>query len=176
MDALLANIHITCKCLTFTGLSPVAPLTFACFGSYIAKNGNIPLGHRFTTLARSLLDKLDANEVAGQVMLMAAEVQCFTEPMQALHELKAEGESVAISVGDTHWACLNRIQYCAGMYYAGANLLMVHDKVMEAHQLMKWQDMNVFVFILIIQRSLSILLGNRVVTFDTTIPRQKMIL
>jgi hypothetical protein len=161
--------------LIFTGLSPVAPLTFACFGSYLAKIGNVPVGHRFTTLARSLLDKLDAKEVAGEVMLVAAEVQCFTEPMQALHELRTVGEAAALSVGDSLWASLNRLQYCSSMFYAGAHLLTVYDKVTKAHQFIKQQDKNVLVFISMTQRSLNILLGKEAATIDHTNPRQRLL-
>jgi predicted ATPase len=160
--------------LTFTGLSPVAPLTFACFGSYLAKIGNVPVGYRFTSLARSLLDKLDAKEVAGEVILLSVEVRCFTEPMQALDDLKSEGEAAALSVGDSLWACLNRLQYCSSMFYAGTNLLIVYGKVMEARHFIKQQDENVLFFILVLERSLNILLGKEAVFFVTTIPRQKM--
>jgi hypothetical protein len=162
--------------LIFTGLSPVAPLTFACFGTYLAKIGNVPVGHRFTALAQSLLDKLNAKEVAGEVFLYAAEVRCFTEPMQALHELRTVGEAAALSVGDSLWACLNRLQYCSSMFYAGANLLIVYGKVTEAHHFIKQQDENVLVFISIIERSLSLLLGKEAAFLATTNPRQKMIL
>jgi hypothetical protein len=161
--------------LAFTGLSPVAPLTFAIFGSYLAKIGNVPVGHRFTTLARSLLDKLDAKEVAGSVMLMAAEVQSYTEPMQALHELRTVGEAAALSVGDALWACLNRMQYCSSMFFAGTNLLIVYGKVVDAHHFIKQQDKNVLVYISVIERSLSFLLGREAAFLDSTNPREKMI-
>jgi hypothetical protein len=153
----------------------VAPLAFSCFGSYIAKNGNIPLGRCFTIIARSLVDRLGAKEVAGEVMLEAAEVRCYTEPMQALHDLKTEGESAALSVGDTHWACLNRIQYCSDLLWAGTNLSIVHDKVVKAHHFIKQLDANISVFVLIVQRTLNVLLGKEAATLDSTNPRQKMI-
>jgi hypothetical protein len=154
----------------------VAPLTFVLFGSYLAKIGKVPVGQRFTTLARSLLDKLDAKEVAGQVMFLAEQIQCYTEPMQALHELKSEGEAAALSVGDTHWACSIRYIYCSDLLLAGTHLSIVNDKAIEAHQFIKGQqDKNVLVFISMTQRSLNILLGKEAATIDHTNPRQRLL-
>jgi hypothetical protein len=95
--------------------------------------------------------------------------------MQALHELRTVGEAAALSVGDSLWASLNRLQYCSSMFYAGAHLLTVYDKVTKAHQFIKAQDKNVLVLISIIQRSMSLLLGKEAAFLVTTNPRQKMI-
>jgi hypothetical protein len=95
--------------------------------------------------------------------------------MQALHEVKTEGESAALSVGDTHWACLNRYVYCTDHLWAGTNLSIINDKVSEAHHFIKQQDANILVFVLIMQRSVNLLLGKEATTLDNTNPRQKMI-
>jgi hypothetical protein len=106
----------------------VAQLEFVCFGSYLAKNGDILLGQRFTSLARSLLDKLDAKEVAGQVMFLAKQVQCYTEPMQALLGFRTDAEAASLLVGDTHWACSIRHICCSDLLWAGTHLSIVNDK------------------------------------------------
>lgn len=99
-----------------TGLGHASPITFACYGSYLAKLGMINgAGRRFIFLSESLLDKLFDVESAGQVIGITSEVRCFIEPAQAANELRIQGESRAVSVGDIQWACLNRMRYCAGM-------------------------------------------------------------
>ena len=50
------------------GLSPSAPLTFACFGSYLAKLGNLLVGYRFALLGKTLLNKLGAHESTGELI------------------------------------------------------------------------------------------------------------
>lgn len=50
------------------GLSPLAPLTFACFGSYLAKLGDLLAGHKFALLAKSLLSKHETCESKGEVL------------------------------------------------------------------------------------------------------------
>jgi hypothetical protein len=60
------------------------------------------------------------------------------------------------------------------MFYAGAHLLTVYDKVTKAHQFIKQQDENILFFILILERSLNILFGKEAAFLVTTNPLQKM--
>ena len=87
------------------GLSPTAPIVFVCFGSLLAKAGNLQLGYQFANLSHRLLDKLNANEIRGEVITAVTEIQCFVEPMLATNELRAQGEQAAILAGDVYFGC-----------------------------------------------------------------------
>jgi hypothetical protein len=142
------------------GLSPDAPFGFACFGSYLAQLGNISAGNRFILLARALLNKLNAKEKAGEVIAVVAEVTCFVEPLLAANELRIQGEAAALLVGDTYWACLCRLQYCADLLWGGTHLSAVNEKVSNAHFFIKQHEhKSILTFLLIIQKSVRLLLG-----------------
>ena len=105
------------------GLSPESSIGFACFGLLLAKQGDIKLGYRLALPEKSLLDKFpNTKEVEGEVLLVIAEMQCFTEPLQATQELRIQGESASISAGDIHFACINRNRYCVYLFHGGENL------------------------------------------------------
>lgn len=113
-------------------MSPASPIGFAFFGSLLAKLDNIRLGHAFMMLAKRLLYRLDAKDIAGEVIGVGIEVQCFVEPMLAANERRTEGESVAMKAGDIHSACLNRALYCLTLLWAGVNLSVVHETMSTA--------------------------------------------
>ena len=50
------------------GMSPVSPIGFVHFASYVAKLGDIRGGYHYVKLARSLLDKVGSRESAGEVI------------------------------------------------------------------------------------------------------------
>jgi hypothetical protein len=142
------------------GLSPDAPFGFACFGSCLAQLGNISVGNRFILLARALLNKLNAKESAGEVIAAIAEVTCFVEPLLAANELRIQGEAAALLVGDTYWACLCRLQYCADLLWGGTHLSAVNEKVSNAHFFIRQHEHKaILTFLLIIQKSVSLLVG-----------------
>ncbi|KAL7485069.1 hypothetical protein ACHAW6_010670, partial [Cyclotella cf. meneghiniana] len=129
------NPFVTLKMVELTilhGLSPASPIGFAFFGSLLAKLDNIRLGHAFMMLAKRLLYRLDAKDIAGEVIGVGIEVQCFVEPMLAANERRTEGESVAMKAGDIHSACLNRALYCLTLLWAGVNLSVVHETMSTA--------------------------------------------
>eukprot|EP00956_Cyclotella_meneghiniana_P008867 scaffold12139_cov60-Cyclotella_meneghiniana.AAC.3 len=94
-------------------LSPQAPLTFAYFGAYLARLGDLSTGYRFVMLGKTLLNKLGAREQTGE----ASEIQMYVEPSLSVLEVQQQGERAALLVGDMLWACLNRHMYC--QYGAG---------------------------------------------------------
>jgi hypothetical protein len=63
LDCYLSDFYIF-----LLGLCPASPFGFACFGSFIAKMGNIAAGHRFVLLAKSLLNKVNARETTGEML------------------------------------------------------------------------------------------------------------
>ncbi|KAL3801796.1 hypothetical protein HJC23_001192 [Cyclotella cryptica] len=160
------SVHpfVTLKMVQLTmlyGLSPVSPIGFVYFGSLLANRGSIRLGHRFTLLAKDLLEKLEAGEVAGEVICVATEVVRFIEPLQAaIESLAIQGESAAMAGGDIRWACINRLQYCTMMFWACPSLSVVYDKFCEASRFMKEQHHRASLsFMLPFQETTLILMG-----------------
>ncbi|KAL7480275.1 hypothetical protein ACHAW6_005968 [Cyclotella cf. meneghiniana] len=155
---------VTLKMVQLTmlyGLSPVSPIGFVYFGSLLANRGNIGLGHQFTLLAKGLLEKLEAGEVAGEVICVATEVARFIEPLHTAREsLTIEGESAAMAGGDIRWACLNRLQYCTMMFWACPSLSVVNEKFCEASRFMReHQHRASLSFMLPFQETTLILMG-----------------
>ncbi|KAL3790207.1 hypothetical protein HJC23_005579 [Cyclotella cryptica] len=146
----------------FFGLSPVSPIGFVYFGSLLAKRGNIRVGLRFTLLAKALLNKLEASEIAGEVICVATEVLCFVEPVQSSRELLLiQGESAAMAGGDIHSACMNRLQYCSMMFWTYSELSVVDDTFSEACRFMREnQHRTTLFFILMWQKTILTLKGS----------------
>ncbi|KAL7480034.1 hypothetical protein ACHAW6_005741, partial [Cyclotella cf. meneghiniana] len=165
------SVHpfVTLKMVQLTmskGLSPVSPVGIAYFGSLLANRGNIQLGNRFALLAKALLEKLDAGEVAGEVMSVSTEVMRFVDPIQAVREsLALQGESAAMAAGDIRWACINRLQYCICLFWTCSNLSVANKAFSEACQFMKEQQHRSSLFFMIaIQKTVLILMGTETET------------
>ena len=153
------------------GLSPAAPFGIACFGSFLAKNGNLAAGHKFALLAKSLLDKLDPKELAGKVLCVVAELCCYMEPLLAANERRVEAEIAAISGGDTYWASTCRIQYVADSLWGGTHLSSLKTKMSEAQAFAKQcHNITILAFLFVMQRSTDMLLGTETdqLTIDQT--------
>ncbi|KAL3799295.1 hypothetical protein HJC23_013020 [Cyclotella cryptica] len=160
---------VTLKMVRLTilhGLSPVSPIGFVYFGSLLAKRGNIKAGHQFTLLAKALLEKLDARDVAGEVICVATEVQFFLEPVQAASNFFAvQGEPAAMRGGNIHWACMNRLHYCCTMFWTCSNLAVVSEMFAEASQFMREQHHRTsLLFLLPIQKIILTLIGSEAET------------
>ena len=56
------------------GLSPASPATFAYFGSYLAKLGDLSAGYRYALLGKTRLNKLGVHEPAGEVLMLVSHV------------------------------------------------------------------------------------------------------
>ena len=123
-----------------SGLSPVAPFGFVCFGSFIAKIGDLAAGHRLSLLAKSLLTSPDTKDFAGSVISRLAEISSYVEPLPAANELRIQGEVAAISVGDTQSACVCRCLYVFNRYWTGGQLSIVDDLFTKAQQFMMEQE------------------------------------
>ncbi|KAK1744366.1 hypothetical protein QTG54_004899 [Skeletonema marinoi] len=85
-------------------MSPVSPLGFAYYGSYLAKQGNINEGYHYVKLALSLLDKVGSRENAGVVIFVCTQVKIYVEPLQAALEYYHEGYAAAMASGDSSQA------------------------------------------------------------------------
>ena len=117
-------------------------------------------GCRFTVLARSLVEVLGANEVAGEVYCLSAQVCLYREPALATNELLFLGERKSISAGDALFASLNRSCYDLGLFWGGSNLATVSKAVAETCLFMKAQKQLLCLFFtLILQRTILRLQG-----------------
>jgi hypothetical protein len=87
------------------------------------------------------------------------------EPVLAANELHVQGELTALSAGDIEWAVVNRYQWVANHFFGGANLLTTNKKLEEAHTFVKQQGhATIMVYVIILQRTLAILLGEETET------------
>ncbi|KAL7502047.1 hypothetical protein ACHAXN_000145, partial [Cyclotella atomus] len=137
-------VHLTLS----HGLSDMSPVGLVYFGSLLAKNGNIQVGYRFSLLAKQLADKLDAKEVAGEVIGILCEVQCFVMPFQSSMDLRAESEKASLAAGDITCVCINRLGICSSQHWAGQHLASVKEAFAQARQLYKKLDFNVTLLML----------------------------
>lgn len=144
----------------FPGLSPTAPIVFVCFGSLLAKAGNLQIGNKFAQLAHRLLDKLNANDIKGEVICAVSELQCFVEPILTTNELRAQGEHAAILAGDVYFGCISRLHYCLVLFWAGINLDVVKESMAKACLYMKEQGEDTSLLIaMIAHRTVLCLMG-----------------
>lgn len=127
----------------------MSPIGFVYFGSLLAKRGNIKVGHRFTLLSKALLERLDARDVAGEVICVATEVLFFVEPLQAASKILIQGESAAMAGGDIHWACICRLEYCCIMFWSCPNLSFVNEAFSGALQFMREHQNKMSLFLLL---------------------------
>lgn len=140
----------------------MSPIGFVYFGSLLGKLGNILLGYKFILLAKRVLHKLEAKNVAGEVIGAGIELECFMEPLLAANERRVEGESAALMVGDVQWACLNRMLYCFTLLWGGINLSAVHEAMSKACRFMKEQGHRTSLFIMLTgQQTVLALMGNK---------------
>lgn len=141
------------------GLAPTSPNAFAWFGVFVANLGNISGGRRFTSLAKGLLGRLDAKQVAGSVLCLSAEVQSFVEPMQSAKELQLDAISASLSTGETHFACMVRMQYVINLFWSGEPLSTTKRQLEKAITFMEDLDHQVSLgFMLIMRRTVDTLM------------------
>jgi predicted ATPase len=126
------------------GMSPVSPIGFAHFGSYMAKLGDISGGYHYVKLALSLLDKVGSRESAGEVICIGTQVRLYVEPLQAALEYHNEGYAAALASGDTIQAAANLMFSCGSSFCAGVNLQTMREKYAEAIKFMEERKMVIF--------------------------------
>lgn len=117
----------TQHCALREGLSSAAALTFACFGSYVAKSLDLTKGYRFSSLAQSLLEIINADEEAAEALQTITEAKMFTEPAQAANEFRLQVFRAAMKAGNTNYAGYSKLLYCSGSLWAGTHLALVNE-------------------------------------------------
>eukprot|EP00804_Cyclotella_cryptica_P019506 CCRYP_006657-RA/>CCRYP_006657-RA protein AED:0.02 eAED:0.02 QI:170/1/1/1/1/0.75/4/900/1170 len=113
------------------GLSPMSAIGFAYFGGMVAGLGDIRGGYRFTRLAKMLVDKIQCNEIAGEVIWISTESLSFIEPLQTVNEFRMLGQSTAMAAGDIHWACWNKASYCMALFWCGMKLSVTKETIIR---------------------------------------------
>ena len=92
----LKMVGITVNC----GISPMSPIGFAYFGSFVAKLGDIQSGYKLASLAKSLVTNMKLREIAAQVLFILSDILCFIEPLSIANDNRIETEAVALAAGD----------------------------------------------------------------------------
>ena len=156
-------LYVTSKIIELSlthGMSPVSPIGFAYYGSYLAKQGNINEGYHYVKLALSLLDKVGSRENAGEVILVCTQVKSYVEPLQAALEYHREGYSAAMASGDSTQAVINMLALNASSFFAGANLQRIQEQCDNNIQMCEERKQLIFmVQAQQVQRTLSKLIG-----------------
>eukprot|EP00985_Skeletonema_marinoi_P014100 scaffold7078_cov148-Skeletonema_marinoi.AAC.7 len=142
------------------GMSPVTPIGFAYYGSYLAKQGNINEGYHYVKLALSLLDKVGSRENAGEVIFVCTQVKSYVEPLQATLEYHHEGYAAAMASGDSSLAVVNMFALTACSFFAGTNLQRIQGLSDNTIELCEQRQQSIFmVQAQQVQRTLSKLIG-----------------
>ncbi|KAL3768174.1 hypothetical protein ACHAWO_006544 [Cyclotella atomus] len=177
---ILKMVQVTIK----YGLSNQSPIAFALFGVLLSTMGNIPVGRRFSLLAMALLNKLESRDNAGEVMYLVARVSCLVEPFQAVIDLHTRAELASLVAGDVQHACINRGTRSVIKFSTGAKLEDVNRGISQALLVVKMQEFNTVLFLLMsFQWLVLTLMGNeadadlnaRASEQNDTNPRQLML-
>mmetsp|Transcript_3578 Transcript_3578/g.6913 ORF Transcript_3578/g.6913 Transcript_3578/m.6913 type:complete len:822 (+) Transcript_3578:71-2536(+) len=104
------------------GMSPMSPLAFALYGSFLASMGNIHEGYRYARIAKALLEKIGSRRVAGAVIAYSTQLMAYAEPVQSVINFHIEGGKAAMKSGDTMYADLNAFFYDSCSYWSGKKL------------------------------------------------------
>jgi hypothetical protein len=126
------------------GMSPVSPIGFVHFGSYMAKLGDIRGGYKYVKLALSLLDKVGSRESAGEVICFGTQVRAYVEPLQASIDYHNEGYAAAMSSGDIIQAAVNIMFFGDNSFRAGLNLQTVQKRYAQATRFMEERKLVIF--------------------------------
>lgn len=122
------------------GHSPISPLGFTYFGMLVARLGNIREGYSYVKMGRKLLVRPGYNEVAGEVISIAAQVMCFVEPVQCANEFFLQGQAAAMLAGDMNNAIMSSLVYTIGSYWAGVKLPTVRENFTTSRSMMEKQS------------------------------------
>lgn len=142
------------------GMCQTSPLSFVWFGSLLGALGDIEEGHRYTKLAKQLIEENASYESSGEVIGWATQVMCYVEPVQASVGNFIEGIARSMSSGDTNSAFMNMVFYINEGYCSSLYLPILKTKCLEFHQVMKQHNhVNFLSHLIILQRHLQLLMG-----------------
>jgi predicted ATPase len=144
------------------GICQTSPLSFVWFGSLLGALGDIEAGHRYTKLAKQLIEENASYEYesSGAVIGWATQVMCYVEPVQAAVGNFIEGIARSMSSGDTNSAFMNMAFYINEGYCSSLYLPILKTKSIEFHQVMKQHNhVNLLSHLIIMERHLQLLMG-----------------
>ncbi|KAL3817360.1 hypothetical protein ACHAXA_004486 [Cyclostephanos tholiformis] len=142
------------------GISPVSSIGFAYFGQLLAKLGNVQEGCRYVNIAKMMLDRMGSKEMAGDVIVIASQVLCLVEPLQAIVEFHAEGFTIALAAGDLFAASGNLLFYCTESFWSGVKLADCKERFNRTLRLMETRgNMTVYASIMMMEEKLDLLMG-----------------
>eukprot|EP00804_Cyclotella_cryptica_P024015 CCRYP_020056-RA/>CCRYP_020056-RA protein AED:0.21 eAED:0.21 QI:0/1/0.88/1/0.37/0.33/9/2200/1156 len=154
---------VTIKIIQLTiehGMSPMSAIGFAYFGGMLAELGDLRGGHRYSQLTKALLEKYQCNEIAGEVFFLSTELLSYIEPLQVTNEYRIQGQAAAMTAGDIHWACMNKLMFTCTLLWQGANLSGVREAFTNAGYFAKEHDHRTSLYYMFtFQRSISTLIG-----------------
>ncbi|KAL3778656.1 hypothetical protein HJC23_008640 [Cyclotella cryptica] len=153
---------VTIKIIQLTiehGMSPMSAIGFAYFGGMLAELGDLRGGHRYSQLTKALLEKYQCNEIAGEVFFLSTELLSYIEPLQVTNEYRIQGQAAAMTAGDIHWACMNKLMFTCTLLWQGANLSGVREAFTNAGYFAKEHDHRTSLYYMFtFQRSISTLI------------------
>ncbi|KAL3787692.1 hypothetical protein HJC23_012118 [Cyclotella cryptica] len=154
---------VTLKMVELTiahGMSSMSPIGFAYLGSLVAKLGDIKGGYKCASLAKSLVDKMNLKEIAGEVYWVSIEILCYIEPLPVANENRIDCEAIALGAGEVTWACYSRLMYASGIFWSGSKLSVSADVYFRGRRfLMSQGHVTTENYLLLLQRSILILIG-----------------
>jgi len=106
------------------GMSPLSPLAFVSYGSFLASSGDIREGYRYARIATAQLDKV-GQRVAGQVIAYSTQLKAYVEPVQSAIEFHIEGGKAAMICGQISYLLLNSLLYDSCSFWSGKKLKKV---------------------------------------------------
>eukprot|EP00804_Cyclotella_cryptica_P005299 CCRYP_015795-RD/>CCRYP_015795-RD protein AED:0.06 eAED:0.06 QI:0/1/0.8/1/0.75/0.6/5/465/1505 len=143
------------------GISCMSSIGFAYFGGMLAEIGDVRGGYRFTKLALALLHKFQNTDMAGEVIWLSTEILSYIEPLQLTNEYRHQGQNIAMSAGDIHWACLNKLIFSSTLIWSGVKLPVVKEAFARAKVFMAEQcHLTSLYYLRIFERSISVLMGD----------------
>jgi len=152
------------------GMSPMSPIGFVYFGSFISKRGDLSSGYRYVKVALSLLDKV-GKESAGEVICIATQVKIFVEPIQAALAYHDDGYAASMVAGDVSNALLNILFKNSCVHVAGVKLQTMREEYEKFFRLAKENNHSIFlVQIKQVQRDVLRLIGS---DEELTIPEEE---
>jgi len=119
------------------GMSPLSPLAFVSYGSFLAAMGNISEGYRFARIAKALLETVGSRGVAGAVICYSTQIMAYAEPVQSAIEFHVEGGKAAMKSGSMGYAMMNQVCYDTGSYWSGKKLGAVKSQLDRSMSLAK---------------------------------------
>lgn len=119
------------------GMSPLSPLAFVVYGSFLASMGDIREGCRYARISKALLDKVGSRQVTGNVMAYFAQLMAYSSPVQSAIEFHIEGGKAAMTSGSTVYGLMNAMLYDICSYWSGKKLRSVVSRLGQTVSLLK---------------------------------------